>query len=173
MSDDLEKKPRRQRVKRSYSDAEKIDALEAVNLCGGNVSEAGRLTDVPERTLRQWTQGMGVTEEIYAAYANKKAGMLTSRLRALQCRLVEALFDEKKIDKAFYKELVTGFGVVTDKLRLIDGKPTEITEVRDPEMQEDALQLLAEYKQMLNGDEATALEFLKKDAPTLASTLIH
>jgi transposase-like protein len=158
---------------RKYSDAEKIEALEAVNLHGGNVQHAAKAMDIPERTLREWTTGRCVTDEIFAAFASKKAGRMTSTLRALQSRLAEALFDEGKIDSAQYKELVMGFGVVTDKLRLMDGQPTQITEARiEGDLKEEAKRLLAEYKDLL-GDDLKALEFLKKDAPTLASALIQ
>jgi len=117
-------------ARRNYSDEEKAAALETVNLCGGNVSEAARTLGIERETLRQWTVGHCVSERVFAFFAAKKQGRMTAKLRALADRLADALASEDKIEAARYGELNAAFGTVFDKLRLIDGAPTEIAEHR-------------------------------------------
>lgn len=129
-----------------YTEEEKATALEALNLAGGNVARAARESGIVESTLREWAQGRNVSPDVYADYVAKKKGAVSARLSALQERLIEALFDKKKIEAARYGEISTAFGIVTDKLRLIDERPTEITFAR--------LSLLANNHESLGGDDA-------------------
>lgn len=86
--------------------------------------------------------------------------------------MIEALFDESKIEAARYAEIGTIFGIVTDKLRLMDERPTAITEARDDsEIRAKTLALLADYREALGGDDAKAREMLLRDAPTLREYL--
>ncbi|MCG3159722.1 MAG: hypothetical protein JMDDDDMK_00737 [Acidobacteria bacterium] len=156
------------RSPKRYSEGEKAVALEALNLAGGNVARAARETGIYVNTLREWAHGRNVSPSIYVDYVAKKKGAVSARLSALQDRLVEALFDEEKIEAARYGELSTAFGIVTDKLRLMDERPTAITEARDDsEIRAKTLALLEDYKAALDGDEAKAKEALLRDAPSL------
>ncbi len=160
------------RSPKRYSEGEKAVALEALNLAGGNVARAARESGVNENTLREWAQGRNVRPDVYVDYVAKKKGVLTARLSALQDRLIEALFDESKIEAARYAEIGTIFGIVTDKLRLMDERPTAITEARDDsEIRAKTLALLEDYKAALDGDEAKAKEALLRDAPMLGEYL--
>lgn len=156
-------------TRRRYTDGEKAAALETVNLCGGNVTEAARMTGIERETLREWAKGVNVSDQIYADYAAKKAGRTTAVVRALNARLAEALFNEDKIEAARYGELVTAFGVTFDKLRLIDEKPTSITESRNAaELRREADAALALLLPDYGNDKAAALAAMREIAPTLS-----
>lgn len=158
---------------RSYSDQEKAAALEMVNLCGGNVERAADLADIPMRTLAEWAKGHCVPEKVFADFAAKKAGRLTAKVQTICDRLADALLDEENIDKARFGELVTGFGVAFDKLRLMAGQPTNITENRSVEaLREEAKLILRDYVAHV-GDEARAKELLAEDFPEMASALVQ
>ncbi len=152
-----------------YSEEEKIAALEAVNLCGGNVTEAARLTGLERETIRQWSIGNGVSETAFAEFAAKKQGQLTAKLRALVTRLADALASEDKIESARYGELNAAFGTVFDKIRLIDDRPTAITENRnDAALREKAEAILAALLPEYEFDRALALAAMRESAPTLS-----
>lgn len=153
----------------NYSDAEKAHALETLNLCGGNFFAAARATGFPESTIRCWSRGECVSDAIYADFAAKKAARATSVVRALNARLADALFDENKIESARYGELVTAYGVTFDKLRLMAGEPTTITETRnDQALREKAEELLARLLPEFAGDRDAALAAFREHAPTLS-----
>ena len=154
---------------RTYTDEEKAAALEALNLCGGNYAETERAIGVPAETVRLWAKGVSVSDAVYADYAAKKAGRATAVVRALNARLADALFDETKIEAARYGELVTAYGVTFDKLRLVDEKPTAITESRNAaELRKEAEAALALLLPDYNFDKAAALAAMKEIAPTLS-----
>ena len=163
----MDAKPKQSR--RRYTDEEKAAALETVNLCGGNVLEASRVCGIAEQTLREWVKGQCVPDKIFADFAAKKAGRATAVVRALNARLAEVLFDESKIDAARYGELVTAYGVTFDKLRLIDEKPTAITESRNAaELRREAEEILAALLPEYGHDRAAALAAMREAAPTLS-----
>ena len=156
------------RPKTTYSDDEKRLALECVNLCAGNIVEASRLSGIPEFTLREWARGNCVSESVFKEYAEKKAGVVAAKMRALLDRVIDAMADENKIANARLGELNTVAGTMFDKLRLVDGQPTQITERRlDEATRAKALALLDEYAQLL-GDRDKARAALLEDAPALS-----
>src|SRR5262245_58025775 len=57
---------------RTYSNEEKIQALEAVNLSQGNVHAVAYRLGIPQRTLHEWTKGNGVTSQIFSDFEAKK-----------------------------------------------------------------------------------------------------
>ena len=156
------------RKRRNFTEEEKAVALETLNLNGGNLERTAEALGLVRETLRQWSIGHCVSEEVFADFAQKKAGRMTAKLRALADRLADSLASEEKIESARYGELNAAFGTIFDKLRLIDAQPTAITENRtDTEQKEKALALLEQYLQALNGDRAQAIALLREDAPTL------
>ena len=156
-------------TRRRYTDEEKAAALETVNLYGGNVAEAARVCGIERETLREWAKGQCVPDKIFADFAAKKAGRATAVVRALNARLADALFDETKIEAARYGELVTAYGVTFDKLRLIDEKPTAITESRNAaELRKEAEAALDLLLPDYGNDKAAALAAMREIAPTLS-----
>jgi transposase-like protein len=160
-------------ARRNYSNEEKAAALETVNLCGGNVSEAARTLGIERETLRQWSVGHCVSERVFADFAEKKQGRMTAKLRALQDRLADELMREERISEARYGELNAAFGTVTDKLRLMDGDPTHITEYRQritlAEAEASLADLLPLYDTRQEAIEALASVFPEMAAPLLAA----
>lgn len=154
---------------RTYSDQEKAHALETLNLCGGNVMQTERLTGIPEGTIREWRKGDGVSGAVFADFAAKRQSQATAVVRSLNARLAEALCDEGKIESARYGELVTAYGVTFDKLRLMDEKPTAITENRnDAALRERAMMLLERLLPEYANDRVLALAAMRENAPTLS-----
>lgn len=156
------------RSRTQHSDDEKRAGLETINLCGGNVAEAARLTGIEESTLRTWARGHCVAPAIFAEFAERKQGAVAAKLRALLDRLADELASDERIASARYGELNAAFGTIFDKLRLGDGQPTQITERRlDEATRAKALALLDEYADLL-GDRDKARAALIEDAPALS-----
>jgi hypothetical protein len=59
------------RTTRHYTDREKLQALNLLACCNGNLREAARTADIPWTTLRSWSQQY---EDQYAAYCNTVRG---------------------------------------------------------------------------------------------------
>ena len=157
------------RTYRSFSDGEKVSALEVVNLCGGNVLEASRLSGIAETTLRDWTKGHCVAPDVFADFAAKKQGLMTAKLRALADRLVDELASEERIKTARYGELNATFGTIFDKLSRIDEKPPGVAEPRnDATLRKEAEEILAALLPEYGGDKAAALAAMREVAPTLS-----
>ena len=164
---------RRKTTYRVYDDEEKASALETVNLCGGNIAEAARLSGVPEDTLRVWARGHCVSEAVFKDFTAKKQGRMTAKLRALADRLADALASEEKIETARYGELSTTFGIVFDKIRLMDAEPTQISEYRHRVTREEAEGYLADWLPLFDGDREQAIAALGEVDPEAAGALIH
>lgn len=157
---------------KSYTDEEKRAALEAVNLCGGNVREAARRTGIPRETLGEWTRGHCVSEEVFAHFAQKKEGRVAAKIDALLDRLADSLADEDAINAAPLQARATTFGILYDKRRLGRAEPTVISAHRDEaaiaKLRADAEALLARILPHYGGDRAAALAAIRENAPALS-----
>ena len=110
------------RPKRQYSDSDKTRALYTVDAFGGNVRKASQDTGIPYRTLMEWTNGVGIHQEI-ADIRLKKSLPLADRLDSLTDEIVEAM--PRKIAKASLQAAGTTVGILIDKTRLLRGESTE------------------------------------------------
>lgn len=158
------------RDQRTYSDEEKALALEAINLAGGNVLAASDQLGIPYRTLLDWSRGDGIPPKLMADFAAKKSGIISDKLVLLRDAIAGEMMSELKLFTAPLKDLATAFGIVTDKLRLMEGKPTSISENRDANA--DTLQkLIAQVRAAKGLNETDAREWVMLNVPT-ASKLV-
>lgn len=117
------------RERRRYSDNDRATALAALDACAGNASEAARVTGVPRKTLEEWDAGR-VADGVAELRQEKKAE-LSELFEDIARDILQAA--PKKIDDASLKDAMVAAGVAVDKMQLLKGKPTEITESRaDP-----------------------------------------
>lgn len=113
-----------------YTDEDKARVLAALAANEGNVKRTARDTQIPEQTVRDWKK-------------QSERGSLPEKVKqALPAALeVQATDFERIRNKALYqleseidagelsgKELITAIGVLTDKLRVMQGQATSRTE---------------------------------------------
>lgn len=120
------------RGQRSYSDEEKAYLILMCQAAGyphneGAIRRVAREQKVKERTLYRWMQ-MGVStdevrREAVGEIVEQKKLQLTEMLENALRAAVESLPD--KIDEATYKDTGVVIGILTDKLQLLNGQPTE------------------------------------------------
>lgn len=91
----------------NYSEEEKAAALETVIACAGNTTEAARLLGIEPRTLRQWTNGINVSQEVYSDYSANARARVVERLttiHATQDEVLSLLASHLRGDLADYKD---------------------------------------------------------------------
>ena len=108
--------------RRSYSDAERAEALAALDANGGDVSKTARQLGIPRVTLLGWASGR-VHPSVSELRQSKKEG-LADRLEAVAHQLLD-LFPDKAKD-ANLQQVATSFGIAIDKMRLLREQPTSI-----------------------------------------------
>lgn len=114
--------------KRRYSDDDRANALAALAANGGNVSRTARQLGIPVRTLAAWARGE--RHEEAAEMCQEKKGLLVDRLKEIAWRLAEAIDNPARLQRASLSQVATAFGIVTDKIRLLEGQATAINENR-------------------------------------------
>jgi len=141
------------------TEAEIDQALTAVALCSGRVSRAREQllaagVDIPERTLRTWVVDLFPNRYQAAAerYAPQIERLMITQLRAGATRGFEAstaamelemqrlAAGEVKDAAASSRNLATAGAIMADKMLLLDGRPTQISEQRS---MDDVLRSLA------------------------------
>lgn len=113
--------------KRRYSDEDKATALAALDANGGNVYKTSRLLKIPQTTLQEWFNGR-VNDTVPEIRMRKKEA-LADRLSEIAHQLIDAAPDKMKT--ANLQQVFTSLGITIEKLQLLDGEPTERSEVID------------------------------------------
>ncbi|MEM8599296.1 MAG: transposase [Bacteroidota bacterium] len=123
--------------RRYYSDAQRAEALAALEANDGNVAATSRQTGISTSTLRGWRDApdRAAPTELRA---EKKAG-LADRLEALAHDLIDDLAKPER-RRGNVKDVATAIGIAVDKARLLRGESTEITETRSVEHIRDDIQ---------------------------------
>ncbi len=111
--------------KRSYSDNEKAEALAALDANGGNVTLTARQLTIPKQTLENWSNERGIHPAVTEMGTQKKEDLRAS-LESLAAKLVDRLTNG--VDLASFKDASIALGIAVDKMQLLAGKPTVITE---------------------------------------------
>ncbi len=114
-----------------YSDEDKASAVLMLQAAGwpnrtGAMAQIVRELGVPESTLRSWAK-----EEHGAPPAKvraRKKGELVQTLNEVAFKLLDHLGDIATTGDV--KETATAFGIVVDKLQLLNGEPTQTTNQR-------------------------------------------
>lgn len=135
----------RARRKTRYNQHEIDAGLSTLIACGGSVSQALEFVDIPEPTLRDWRHRYAdryaelhdrVAPQIEAELARsaRETALLAfdaTRLGVEKTRL--ALENDQLKDPAgATRNLATTGAILTDKLLALTGRPTQITEHREP-----------------------------------------
>lgn len=112
-------------MRRRYSDADKATALAALDANGGSVQRTATELGIPERTLRTWASGQGLSDDS-ANLRDQKKGELADQLEVIASKLAKAI--PGKIREANLQQVATSLGITIDKMQLLRGKPTAINE---------------------------------------------
>ncbi len=114
------------RQQRRYSDDDRANALAALAANGGNLSQTARQLGIPKGTLLAWRDGAAHPEAVENS-TPKKADMAAA-LKELAWDLLGDLGDQARRQGAGLAQTATALGIVLDKARLLEGKPTQITD---------------------------------------------
>lgn len=115
---------------RSYTDEDRALVHTVLHANNGNVKRTARETNLPIATVRDWKnkwerEGLPApVAEVLPAVQDAFVAKATRVRDKMITRLEEAV-DQNKVGP---KDLLVGVGVLTDKVRLIEGKPTSRTE---------------------------------------------
>lgn len=154
-------------AKRSYSDKEKGEALAVLDANGGNVSLTAKQTKVPRATLQEWVAGR-VSAEVPDIRQEKKEELRDIFERLTRKGLAHL---ESNIASGKFGEVSLAVCQWVDKMQLLGGKPTAITENRG-ENRAWAEQQLAEMMREFNLTREAAIALAKENAPTVAEWLM-
>jgi len=105
---------------RRYSDAEKVQALAALEV-GSSISAAARAIGMPRKTLSQWGLGQAIHPSVAEA-SHEKALELAGKFESIAHRIVDAM--PGKIGDANLAQAATAAGIAVDKMRLLRGEAT-------------------------------------------------
>lgn len=112
-------------IRRQYSDEDKATALAALAANGGNVRKTSRDLGMPYDTLRSWAKGENINQGVVKLQPHKKKA-LADKLEDIAHKLAGAL--PEKIEEASLQQTATSLGIVVDKMQLLRGQPTNITD---------------------------------------------
>lgn len=107
--------------RRKYTDEERAAALAALDANAGNVARTAEQLGIPASTLQYW-QEMDALPKL----REQKKVQLADRLEEIAYQLVEAL--PGKIKKANLLQTATTLGITIDKMQLLRGLPTNISD---------------------------------------------
>lgn len=121
--------------RRVYTDAFKASVLAMLAMNEGNVKRTVRDVaelygeDVPVSTVRAWSKGRGTKSVSDGSVSLKKGEIEMGFSRALGM-IFEHGLDERKIKATSFKDLMTAAGIAVDKILVLRGEATEISEQR-------------------------------------------
>lgn len=146
--------------KRIYSDEEKAGALACLAANGGNVFRTAKQLDVPEATLRAWSEGRNQHPCVSQMCEEKKA-TLAEKFEAFAHKALDvSLEDEEGLRKEKPLPRMLAAATAVDKHRLLTEQATTITEHRDDQLNRviDNLLRLAHAR----GEECTREELIRR-----------
>jgi hypothetical protein len=123
-------------ARKRYTDNDRANALALLAI--SSTEEVAKETGIPVRTLRNWRANPppGAAE-----LGPEKEAELERILERLASALATSIFD--KIDGAALNHAAVALGIVIDKLRLLKGEATEVTEVRGSDAKRELAERLA------------------------------
>lgn len=119
------------RPRKRYDDKFRANAVVMLEAAGypnqkGALSQVSQYLNVPATTLHGWASAKH--NPVPADVRTEKKGEIVELLRAeIRAALAEA---ERARPDANYRDLITGVGIMTDKLQLLSDEPTENVSTR-------------------------------------------
>ena len=114
------------RVAKKYSDKFKAQALAVLQSCKGNFSHAARELRIPRITLKNWAAGQ-MSDDSKADIPAQRRDMAAA-LEDIAWKLISAM--PEKIPAAPLTQVATALGISLDKMRLLRGEATSISDNR-------------------------------------------
>lgn len=111
--------------RRRYSDDERANAVAAVAANGGNINGTAAKLGVPEKTLENWVKSVVHPES--AIVGEQKKPLLADQFESIATKLVGIA--DRKAEDLNAKDAMIAAGVAVDKMRLLRGQSTAITEI--------------------------------------------
>lgn len=146
-------KPPRKRVNYNrtwWTDDQRHAALAALDANGGDVPKTSREIGIPHQTLYAWKNGRRHAEGSHL-WQDKK-GNLSEACEDLAWHFAAVI--PSKIDSAPLSSMMTGFGILVDKMRLLRGESTSIGDNRNQNLNVNLVELV----KRLSHDERSQLE---------------
>lgn len=116
--------------KSQYTDDDRAAVLAVLEVNEGNVKRTARDTGVAEQTIRDWKKSWereGVPATVQAALPAALEDF-ASRAESIREKMLDQLEAAVLNDKLSGRDLITGIGVLTDKLRISRGEATSRTD---------------------------------------------
>lgn len=117
-------------ARRVYTDADRAAVKNALDVNEGNIKRTARDTGIPVMTVkgwvRKWEKG-GLPAEVSSALPAIREEFVGNATR-LRDKMLVRLEEKVDDDMVNSKDLLIGVGVLTDKVRLVEGKSTSRTE---------------------------------------------
>jgi hypothetical protein len=118
-----------------YSDTKRAEVLASLKSHGGNIGRTAREHQIPESTVRLWRDGDVKrlhTPEATELCARKEEELsdLWERVTRQSLGFVLGDMGELSMYKEGYSGVVRAAAIGTDKLQLLQGKPTSINETQ-------------------------------------------
>ena len=109
---------------RFYTEAERYAAMLAIDANGGDCFLTSAQLGIPEPTLRAWKSGFrsATALQLYT----QKRGDMAAAIESVVWQLIDVAAD--KIEAAPLNHVMTGIGIGVDKMRLLRGESTNISD---------------------------------------------
>jgi len=108
---------------RDYSVELKAAVIEACENNNGNTLATAKLFNIPQTTVYEWVKHSGRFNEIRKASATN----LADRIEHLANKNIDSV-EVHDLSTVSYADKVRSLGVLIDKMQLLRGNPTQITE---------------------------------------------
>lgn len=103
---------------------EQIETIKATYALTRNYAAAAKAAGCSLTAARNYVMNSDGFEELRAEKQAITIEQIIVKIGEVQQKLLEAMLDQAKVDKASMQELATSLGIVTDKRQLLAGNPT-------------------------------------------------
>jgi inosine/xanthosine triphosphate pyrophosphatase family protein len=140
--------------KRQYSDNDKAIALATLDANEGSIRQTAKILRIPETTLSDWANNRGICSEVTEIRDVKKAE-LVDKLEEVAHALTDNILQRAQSDFSLLtplKDFAVSLGIAVDKMQVLKGKPTSISQdVSDHSHEERAARILELVKPARTG----------------------
>lgn len=131
--------------RQKYSDYERVAALCVLEANGGNIDATAVDTGIPAQTIRNWTTGHRAS--YLHAFARSQRGDMAAAFREMVWLTLGSA--AAKVEAAPFNHLMTGAGIAFDKMRVLEGLPTNNTYSSNTNVNLDLARLSPEERRAL------------------------